>query len=53
MFHRWHYVIDVVAGLILALAAHVVSTRVTDWEHSRRAAWGTGPTWPPYGKKPT
>jgi hypothetical protein len=46
MFLRWHYVIDVVAGLCLAVAALNVSCRVTRWEEARRAARGMMPSWP-------
>lgn len=46
MFLRWHYVIDVVAGLSLALFAHVASIRVTRWDNERRAALGLAPAWP-------
>jgi membrane-associated phospholipid phosphatase len=46
MFLRWHYVIDVVAGLCLAVAALNVSCRVTRWEELRRAAARMAPSWP-------
>jgi hypothetical protein len=46
MFLRWHYVIDVVAGLCLAVAALNVSCRLTRWEELRRAASRTAPSWP-------
>ncbi|MEZ4227472.1 MAG: phosphatase PAP2 family protein [Polyangiaceae bacterium] len=49
MFLRWHYLIDVVAGLILASMAYVLSVRVTSWEAQRRAALGT-PGWPLFGE---
>ncbi len=46
MFLRWHYVLDVVAGVLLALAAHFIARRVAEWEPRRRTALGLGPTWP-------
>jgi len=48
MFLRWHYVIDVVAGVALALAAHFIAHKVANWEPKRRLAMGLGPTWPPF-----
>ena len=46
MYLRWHYVIDVVAGLVLAGFAMSVSARLTDRELRRRQAHGLGPSWP-------
>jgi hypothetical protein len=46
MFLRWHYVIDVVAGLLLAVTAHTLSVRLTEREGARRDALGLGPMWP-------
>ena len=46
MFLRWHYVIDVVAGLTLSTTALFVSGWVTHWELSRRKALGLGLNWP-------
>ena len=46
MFLRWHYVIDVLAGLLLAVTAHVISVRVTRRELARRSALGLAPLWP-------
>jgi membrane-associated phospholipid phosphatase len=46
MFLRWHYVIDVIAGLLLALLAHVLSVRITRREHARRQLRGLTPIWP-------
>lgn len=46
MFLRWHYLIDVVAGVTLALLAYWVATRVGGWEHRNRQALGLGPSWP-------
>jgi hypothetical protein len=44
---RWHYLIDVVAGLALAIAGSVVGTRIADWETARRARLGIEPAWMP------
>ncbi len=38
MLLRWHYAIDVVAGLLLALAAHRIAIAVAAREPARRAA---------------
>jgi len=46
MFLRWHYVIDVVAGLLLASFALFASVRLTRWEFARRAAAGLRSSWP-------
>jgi membrane-associated phospholipid phosphatase len=46
MFLRWHYVIDVMAGLLLAVTAHTLAVRLTQREAVRRGALGLGPMWP-------
>jgi len=46
MFLRWHYVIDVVVGLLLAALAAALSVRVTRFELARRRELGLGPNWP-------
>lgn len=46
MFLRWHWVIDVLAGLLLAYGALVVSVRFTHAELSRRSRDGLAPSWP-------
>jgi membrane-associated phospholipid phosphatase len=46
MFLRWHYLIDVVVGLILATGAFVGSTCLVDWEARRRQRMRTGDIWP-------
>jgi hypothetical protein len=48
MFLRWHYVIDVVAGLCLAAFALFVAKRGTDFELSRRARGNLMPSWPEF-----
>jgi hypothetical protein len=47
MFLRWHYLIDIFAGLALGTFAAVVSRRVTIWEQSRRAQRGKTPVFQP------
>jgi membrane-associated phospholipid phosphatase len=48
MFLRWHYVIDVVAGVVLATTAQLISRKLSFWEPARRADQGPGPPWPRY-----
>jgi hypothetical protein len=47
MFLRWHYLIDVVAGLGLALTCQLVGQRVADWEHKKRERLGLQASWMP------
>jgi len=51
MFLRWHYVIDVVAGVLVAVFGRWVSERVTDRELARRERLGLTPNWPLIGVK--
>ena len=46
MFLRWHYVIDVVAGLGLACAALSLSAVFTRLEFKRRLGSGLSECWP-------
>lgn len=46
MFLRWHYLIDVIAGLALAGLASLFAPRVVAWESARREARNAGPIWP-------
>lgn len=46
MFLRWHYVIDVIAGLLLAVTSQVLSVRIMDRENARRKAHGLSEAWP-------
>jgi hypothetical protein len=48
MFLRWHWIVDVVAGLALATSAQVLSALVTNYELERRARLSLEPTWPPF-----
>lgn len=47
MFLRWHYLIDVLAGLALGATALWATVPVTRFELTRRAALGLGESWPP------
>jgi hypothetical protein len=49
MFLRWHYVIDVVAGLCVAVFGRFVSEFVTDRELARRERLNLTPNWPLIG----
>jgi membrane-associated phospholipid phosphatase len=48
MFLRWHYVIDVVAGLCLAALALAVAKRGTEFELARRERNKLTPSWPEF-----
>jgi membrane-associated phospholipid phosphatase len=48
MFLRWHYLIDVVAGLVLATTAVLLSRPITRWELARRERLGYGALWPEF-----
>jgi len=50
MFLRWHYVIDVVAGIVLATGAFLIGRRVTEWELERREKWGLTESWPRFSR---
>jgi len=43
MFLRWHYLIDIFAGIALATLANVVAAKVPSWEAARRARLGLPP----------
>jgi hypothetical protein len=45
MFLRWHYLVDIVAGLTLAISVTFVTPKVLAWERDRRARYGLEPTW--------
>jgi len=47
MFLRWHYLIDVIAGVALATAGSLLGQRIADWEHAKRARLGLQPVWTP------
>jgi len=45
MFLRWHYLIDVCAGLALAATSLLIAARVARWEKSSRERRGLAPVW--------
>lgn len=47
MFLRWHYLIDIFAGLTLATTAALVSHRIVTWETAQRAQRGVLPIFLP------
>ena len=51
MFLRWHWLVDVLVGLGLAILSQVLSVKVTDHELSRRARERLMPTWPEFARK--
>jgi len=53
MFLRWHYLLDVLAGITLATVAFVTSAKVPSWEDAERKRLGQAPIWRPlFGKGP-
>jgi membrane-associated phospholipid phosphatase len=52
MFLRWHYLIDVVAGLLLAAGTIAIVPRIVDRELRRRALLSLSPLWPPMWRGP-
>jgi hypothetical protein len=53
MFLRWHYLIDVIAGLALAASMSVLAHRLAARETARRLAAGKSPVWMPVGRPDT
>ncbi len=47
MFLRWHYLLDVVAGLVLATAGALAGHRIADWERAKRERLRLQPVWMP------
>ena len=47
MFLRWHYLVDIFAGLTLATVANVVAAKVAPWEEARRVKLGAHPVFVP------
>jgi len=45
MFLRWHYLIDIFAGVALAAASDALAARLVPWDDRRRAAQGLVPAW--------
>jgi membrane-associated phospholipid phosphatase len=54
MFLRWHWLLDVVAGLILATLSWWLSIIITGRDLERRRRLGLGPSWPRFrvGRRP-
>ena len=50
MFLRWHYLIDVIAGLILATVVARLSARVAAWEDEKRRGTGKEPVFTALGR---
>jgi membrane-associated phospholipid phosphatase len=53
LFLRWHYIVDVVAGLALATGAAVGCTRIADREAHWRLRRGVGPVFEPFLPNPS
>ncbi len=47
MFLRWHYLVDIVAGLTLAITVQLLGQYVADWEREKRTRLGQQPAWMP------
>jgi membrane-associated phospholipid phosphatase len=47
MFLRWHYLIDIFAGITLATTAALLSHRIVRWETTRREQRGLPPIFIP------
>ena len=50
MYLRWHYVIDVIVGASVCLAAFAIARRVAVWEPDYRRRLQLTPTWPVLGR---
>ena len=53
LFLRWHYIVDVVAGLALATGAALVCVRIADREAHWRARRGVAPVFDPFLPNPS
>ncbi len=47
MFLRWHYMVDILAGLTFAFAAQFIGQYVADWERAKRKRLGLQDVWMP------
>ena len=47
MFLRWHYVIDIVAGIALSLLLSYAAVRISAWEEGSRKRRNLQPVWTP------
>jgi hypothetical protein len=52
MFLRWHYLIDVLAGIMLALTGSWIAARIAQWEMGYREHHGLSPVWSPILLRP-
>jgi PAP2 superfamily len=52
MFLRWHYLIDVIAGFSIAVAAVMASRPIVRWEIARRKRENLGELWPEFSNTP-
>jgi membrane-associated phospholipid phosphatase len=50
MFLRWHWLIDVVAGLVLSVSVFLATSRLSPREVKYRRARGLSPLWTPIGR---
>ncbi len=50
MFLRWHWLVDVVAGLCLAVLGYTLAIKLTDRELRWRAERALSPSWPRLGR---
>jgi hypothetical protein len=53
MFLRWHYAVDVAAGLLLAVGVAAVAPALARWEERRRIRFGHAQPWTFQGSAPT
>ena len=53
MFLRWHWLVDIVAGLLLALCAYLGAVAGTRWELEHRRRRGLPPAWPEWSSAPS
>jgi hypothetical protein len=53
MFLRWHWLVDILAGLTLALFAYLVAVLGTRWERRHRREHGLPPAWPEWPNNET
>ena len=47
IFLRWHWLVDIFAGLALAFTAVPLAAAIAEWEARRRASLGVPAAWPP------
>jgi hypothetical protein len=52
MFLRWHYLIDVLAGIVLAALGSWLAARVIEWETAHREENGLSPIWTAIAVRP-